>query len=326
MIAVSGGVDSRVLLDALVHDRLNELTNYQLTTTNYQLIVAHFDHGIRADSLTDEKFVRGVVGEYVLAYESARVELGPNASEAEARQARYKFLREVCKKYKAQLITAHHQGDVVETMLLNLLRGTGWRGLVPMAPVNSKSEPLNSKQIRNIKHESRPTTDELSILRPLLTVPKAEILKYANRYGVKWREDSTNQDQSYLRNYIRLTLIPKLLQADPQAVNQLLAINQETQKLQKQIATELQNLSSVPSPQSPVLSTSRYFLIMSPPSVARELIYYQLTQLDPDWHPSSLQLKRCLHFIKTGQPRSRLEVSGRLSLELTRRAVQFKKV
>lgn len=339
VIAVSGGVDSIVLLDALVRGRLAELgSSVQPPGVSEQseFVVAHFDHGIREDSWTDEEFARGVAGEYGLEFVSEAGELGPHTSEDKARQARYTFLREVCKMYNAQLITAHHQDDLLETMVINLLRGTGWRGLASMEQFsifnfqysNFKQTPLrhssrgveSRKNIQNkpwILNQVQYDAGNMAILRPLLGTSKAQILAYARKYRLEWREDSTNKDQNYLRNYVRLTLLPRLYQQNPQAHNQLVAINQTTTRLKKEIATELQKLSP--------MVESRYFLIMAPPLVAQELLYSRLTQLDPTWHPTKLQLVRVLHFIKTADTSKQYEVSKRLLVVVDRRRIQFKK-
>ena len=178
VLAVSGGVDSVVLLDALYGRR------------DIELVVAHFDHGIRPDSKEDRVFVRSLAKKYGLPFEYAEGRLGPRASEATARRARYDFLEEVCKaQAAAAIITAHHQDDVLETVIINMLRGTGRKGLSSLA-----------------------SGDKLE--RPLLHVPKQEIIKYAKSHGLKWHEDSTNQEEAYLRNYIRRRLLPKFSEQD----------------------------------------------------------------------------------------------------------------
>jgi len=174
VLAVSGGVDSMVLLDLL--SKLPGL----------ELMVAHFDHGIRTDSADDEKFVRQKAAKYGLPYESAKGSLGAGASEDVARTARYKFLSNAVNKYHAKaIITAHHQDDLIETALINLLRGTGRRGLYSI-----KANP--------------------GIIRPLLGYSKQEITDYADLHRLEWREDSTNLNQDYLRNYIRSNIVNKL--------------------------------------------------------------------------------------------------------------------
>ena len=174
VVAVSGGVDSVVLLDMLVSKQPSNI--YQLPTTNYQLIVAHFDHGIRDDSNQDAIFVAKLAKKYGLPYVEKRVDLGVNASEEKARDERYDFLRSVAKQHDAKLVTAHHADDVIESIAINLSRGTGWRGL---AVIDS------------------------DVIRPLTDMNKSEILSYARNHNLKWREDSTNSTNVYLRNRIR---------------------------------------------------------------------------------------------------------------------------
>lgn len=295
VVAVSGGVDSMALLDMLVNNRCKSL---QIPLKN--LVVAHFDHGIREDSSSDEKMVRGVVGEYGLAYESAEGKLGSDASEETARKARYNFLRQVCKKSNAALITGHHQDDLIETMIINLIRGTNWRGLVSL---DSNSE----------------------IVRPLLYTSKRELVAYAEQHQLEWREDSTNQNEAYLRNYIRINVVPAMLRKDPTSVDKLTALYEETRKLKKDIATELQKQLIRYQTSNIKYCIPRYILIMMPPLVAQELIYNALTRIDPDWHPNSNQIVNVLHFIKTGLPSKVMQVSGGLNVQLTEREVQFKK-
>lgn len=171
VVAVSGGVDSVVLLDML--SRLHGL----------ELIVAHFDHGIRPESTEDEQFVRVLANKNGLQYESSRVELGPNASEAEAREARYEFLRNIALRYGARgIITAHHQDDVIETSMINIIRGTGRHGLTSLS-------------------------NNRDLVRPLLHIPKLELYKYAEQHGLSWREDLTNKDTKYLRNKLRIDVV-----------------------------------------------------------------------------------------------------------------------
>lgn len=174
VVAVSGGVDSVVLLDILQQ------------TKGLELVVAHFDHGIRGDSADDRRFVQGLAKGYDLPFEYQEGNLGSAASEDTARQARYDFLHKVRQQHQADaIITAHHQDDVLETMIINLLRGTGRRGL----------SSLQSKE---------------KLIRPLLVFSKVDIITYANKNDLPWREDSTNSNLDYLRNYIRQKIVPKL--------------------------------------------------------------------------------------------------------------------
>lgn len=174
VVAVSGGVDSVVLLDIL-RQRLPA----------GRLTVAHFDHGIRQDSAADRHFVGELAKHHGLSFVYDEGRLGPQASEADARVARYAFLRQVASRAGARyIVTAHHEDDVLETAIINLLRGTGRKGLSALR-----------------SHDD--------LYRPLLATPKAHIRAYAARHQLAWREDSTNSDPSYLRNYVRHNIMPK---------------------------------------------------------------------------------------------------------------------
>jgi len=172
ILAVSGGVDSMVLLDLLSQRK------------DVELIVAHFDHGIREESAEDAAFVSSVANKYGLRYEGGEGKLGEGASEETARTARYEFLLGLKAKHRADaVVTAHHQDDLIETAIINILRGTGHRGL---SAISSNNE----------------------ILRPMLGISKKAILNYAAKNKIQWHEDKTNSDTKYLRNYIRQNLLP----------------------------------------------------------------------------------------------------------------------
>ena len=166
VLAVSGGVDSVVMLDKF---------------WKYADVVAHFDHGIRTDSAEDAEFVRGLAEKYGVEFVLRREKLGVECSEALARERRYRFLREVAGG-GGEIWTAHHVDDLVETVAINLIRGTGWRGLCVL--------------------------DTVGIERPFLSIGwgKKEILEYAAKEGLEWREDETNTNDKYLRNRVRKEL------------------------------------------------------------------------------------------------------------------------
>ena len=120
IVAVSGGVDSVVLPDMLARAGENNL------------IVAHIDHGIRPESAEDARFVRGLAQKYSCQFEIIGLGLGSTASEDLARQKRYAFLLQQSQKYNAKIVTAHHRDDMIGSIVINLHRGTGWRGLAVM--------------------------------------------------------------------------------------------------------------------------------------------------------------------------------------------------
>jgi tRNA(Ile)-lysidine synthetase-like protein len=117
IVAVSGGVDSVVLLDQLMKKKLSGFESAEFA-------VAHFDHGVRDNSSGDAAFVQGLTSHYKVPFELGVAKLGAGVSEEVARDARYAFLREVQKKHRAvAVITAHHKDDVIETAIINILRG-----------------------------------------------------------------------------------------------------------------------------------------------------------------------------------------------------------
>lgn len=202
VVAVSGGVDSVVLLDLLQRKAA------AAAPAPWRLTVAHFDHGIRPDAAEDRQLVQALARAYGLPFVYDEGRLGPGTSEAQARHARYAFLRRVLQATDARaIITAHHQDDLLETAILNLIRGTGRRGLTALA---SRS----------------------GLTRPLLSTPKQQLIAYAQERRLTWREDSTNQDQTYLRNYVRQQLLPRF---DGPARERLWSIISKLQTLNQQL-------------------------------------------------------------------------------------------
>lgn len=207
-----------------------------------KLVVAHVNHGIRAEASGDEKLVSAKAREYGLEYVSTKLKLGENASEAEARDGRYAFLNKVGRDKKADgIVAAHHQDDVVETMMINILRGTGWRGLSSLR-----------------SHEW--------LRRPLIGLSKAEIAQYAIDHDVQWHEDSTNDNLRYFRNKLRHHVIPRM--TSEQRGTWLRLWSQQT-VLATQIEKELKRL--LPQAKTDE-GLSRYFLIMVPQSIGMEII------------------------------------------------------
>ncbi len=202
VLAVSGGVDSMVLLDLVA-----------ALPQPWQFTVAHADHGMRPDSKADYALVKQKSADYGLPFESTNLNLG-EASEDAARRARYGFLKTVCVSTGASgIMTAHHADDRLETAWLNAARGSGSRGLVA----------LRSSQ---------------TIVRPLLRLTKLELQAYARDQHLDWREDVTNRDITIARNAVRHELVPLLSQADRQ---QLVAwLDQLEAATKNSVLTELE--------------------------------------------------------------------------------------
>jgi tRNA(Ile)-lysidine synthase len=185
IIGVSGGVDSMVLL---------HLLNACRQSYPFDLIVAHVNHGLRPmESEREAALVRRETEEFGLLYEYGQFnvkdfakENGLSLQEA-ARRIRFQFFRTLLRKHQAQkIVLGQHADDQVETMLLRLLRGTGLKGLKGMLPIREGGV----------------------VIRPLLDVWKQEIESYAAERRIPHLVDSTNVKETYLRNRIRLKLIP----------------------------------------------------------------------------------------------------------------------
>lgn len=173
ILAVSGGVDSMVMLDMICRSK---------QYSSHDIIVAHFDHGMRENSAEDAEFVQRKAKEYSVKFYLGHGELGEETSEARARTVRYNFLHSI--DPFATVFTAHHLDDLIETMVINLSRGTGWRGLAV----------LDTPGIR------RPFLETEMFYEPL---DKAAILEYAAKRQLNFREDQSNSSDEYLRNRIR---------------------------------------------------------------------------------------------------------------------------
>ncbi len=193
LCAVSGGADSMCLLHWL---------NGVKEVLGIRLQAAHYNHHLRgAESDRDEEFVRAHCREWDIPLTCGggdvsvwAKELGLGLEEA-ARELRYAFLQEMAQQIDADLIAvAHNANDNVETMLLHLIRGSGLTGLTGMQPRRD------------------------NIVRPLLSVTRAEIEAYCADHGVPFVQDSTNADDRYSRNRVRHRIVPELTEMNPRFV------------------------------------------------------------------------------------------------------------
>ena len=186
IVGVSGGPDSVALLHALFALR-HEL--------GLSLHVAHFNHYWRKSAQIDEQFVRKLAGELGLPCACARMP-GRFAQETTAREARgraqrLQFFQRLARKVNARAVMlGHTQDDLVETVLMHILRGSGLQGMRGI---------LSHRLVHGAY-----------LIRPLLGVSKKDILAYLKRNGIRYRQDPTNRHDHFLRNRIRLELLPLL--------------------------------------------------------------------------------------------------------------------
>jgi len=204
LVALSGGADSTALLLGL-----KELSKEQ----DLQLVVCHVNHGLRGrESDLDQSFCNDLCKklEVPIVVKALSSDSGARAnasqSEERLREMRYALLREAAIQEKTKLIvTAHVCEDQLETILFRLFRGSSLRGLTGMRP---------SRELQN----------GLYLLRPLLNVAKGDCADYVNAHGIEARQDQSNNDTAYSRNYLRHTVLPKIVerfQTFPQQLDSL---------------------------------------------------------------------------------------------------------
>lgn len=189
LIGLSGGVDSVVLLDLLA--RLAPRLRYELRAL-------HVNHQLSPNAATWARFCRRICAERDVpcTVKKVDVERG-NSTEGAARQARYTALHGARSDFIA---LAHNADDQAETLLLQLLRGAGVKGLAAM-PLLKPPQPSSLM--------------DPSIVRPLLDVARAEIEAYARRRKLEWIEDESNASGTYLRNWLRHEIVPRIAERVP---------------------------------------------------------------------------------------------------------------
>jgi tRNA(Ile)-lysidine synthase len=285
-VALSGGVDSVVLLDCLAQ-RLDP----QMLTAVY------VDHGWR-DTAADQAVVNGLTRRLGVGLRVARLAL-KGRGEAEARRARYAALEGVRREVSAAaIITAHHLDDQLETVALNLLRGTGRQGL------------------SGLRSHGR-------LLRPLLAVPKRELLAYAREHKLAWSEDPTNTDTRYRRNWVRHDVLTRrpVLQRELQAG--MVSATELNDRIDRLLAERLggaaqQNDHELMVPWERLAELSL--------TVLQEALIYLGRRLDPAAEFEFRSVEQLARDLKTGQIRGPRRLSQRLFIRSQRDtvAIEFK--
>jgi len=185
-LAVSSGLDSMVLL-------------HLFQQLEYEIAVLHCNFQLRGlESFGDQDFIRDYCEENNISFFTTQFDTEAFAKDYKlstqiaARELRYSWFYELLETHKFDyILTAHHADDNLETFIINLSRGTGLEGLIGIPEQNDK------------------------IIRPLLPFSREEILKYAQKHNIEWREDSSNASNKYLRNKIRHDLVPVLKEINP---------------------------------------------------------------------------------------------------------------
>ena len=196
-VGYSGGLDSTVLLHVLSEAR---------RSAAFELSALHVHHGLSSNAATWVRHCRAVCRELNVPFRLRRVAVvraAQTSLEEEARRARYAAMSST----RADVIAlAHHADDQAETVLLQLLRGAGPKGLSGMAPLKVLGFGVNQR---------------LPVWRPLLGCTRAELLRYAVNKGLGWIGDESNLDVRFKRNFIRREVMPVLARGFPATVETL---------------------------------------------------------------------------------------------------------
>lgn len=295
LAALSGGPDSLCLVDVLVH-------------SGYPVIAAHFDHGLRPESVDEAKQVEKMAKDLGIRCVFGRQDVGAYAQaqvltiEEAARRLRYRFLFEQATIFQAQAVcTGHTADDQAETFLLHLLRGAGLDGLSGMAYRSLPNAWSNS----------------IALVRPLLGTWRAEILERLAQRGMQAIEDSSNRDTRYLRNRVRHELLPYLGSYNPR-VREALWRTAEVLRADKYA---LEHLSAgawkgiVSDQGAGFLALKWQELSSQPPEVQRYLLRRAIQHLRPGLHDVDYAaILRAVRFIQQAQPGAQSDLCAGLRL------------
>lgn len=200
VLAVSGGVDSMVLLEAAARVR----------PAGAHVVVATVDHGTGPAARRAAALVAREAARHGLALRAERLPTGGRTTEAAWREARWRVLRTIAAAEDARIVTAHTRDDQVETVIMRILRGAGARGLAGLAAPSD-------------------------VLRPLLPFSRAQIAEYAGARGIRFVEDPTNLSRRFLRNRVRHELLPAILRVRPGFDAELLALAERAAELRREV-------------------------------------------------------------------------------------------
>ena len=213
LLAVSGGVDSMVLLASFF------LLQKKFPTLQFSVV--HIHHHLRKESDEEEAMVRDFCRERNISLEVHHWEQGASQTvgvEEKAREFRYQKLEESMNKHKASyVVVAHHADDQAETVLMKLTRGSTLEGIAGMKSIRPFSNGY--------------------LIRPFLTVDKEELYEYASIHQIPYREDASNQSLEYTRNRFRQEIIPLFKQENPKFNQKIQEFTQTLQEQQELILT-----------------------------------------------------------------------------------------
>lgn len=297
VVGVSGGADSLALL-------------HLLRTLGFTALhAAALDHGLRGDAgAADAAYVRDLCAAWGIPVTVGQAHLDASAPgvEARARDARYAFLARVAREQgAAHVAVAHHADDQAETVLLHLLRGAGLRGLRGMA----LTAPL-------------PGAPDLTLVRPLLDVARADLLAYCDAHGITPRHDATNADVSYLRNRLRHDLLPRMAAINPQVSRGLVRLSRHAARDDDYLEAERDRLTADAITRTPgAIRLPRDRFTGLHPALQHRHLYWAAAALKPGTEPGADLIAQAVALALAGRVGTRADLSAGLCLRVDYDAV-----
>jgi tRNA(Ile)-lysidine synthase len=300
VVAVSGGPDSVCLLHLLLQ------ISQEL---NLQLFVAHLNHMLREEAIEEENFVRELAEKYSLPFYSERIEVAKKLRKGEtleegARRIRYDFLRRAGERFSANKIAlGHNADDLVETVLLNLIRGTGIRGLRGIPPVRKEGS--------------------ITFIRPLIEIWREEITQYLKERNIPYMIDRSNLSLEFTRNKIRHRVIPLLEEINPKvklAIHRLGEIAGEINSfIEDEVRKEKEQILVGKSESSLLLDIKRLFAFH--PALQKEIIRSVLAEFT-NYEMGREEIERIL---EVGRRGGAITLPGKIDVRRVGDVLQFKK-
>lgn len=291
---VSGGPDSLCLMETL-------------RKSGYPVIVAHFDHQLRPESMADARMVEKTANRLLLACYvdgadvHAHAEKQKQSIEEAARNLRYRFMFKLARKYNAQAVAVGHTADdQVETVLMHFLRGSGISGLKGMS-------------YRSIIPVFDP---EIPVVRPLLDLWREETVVYCAVNGLRPHYDSSNDSLNFQRNRIRHLLIPNLETYNPKFRDAILRMSQSLKGDYTFVKETLETAwrEMVISVDKESITFDFSLLSNCSLGLQRNLVKHAMQNLRPGVDVTFSVLERATHLIKHGGPSSRIDLKAGLRM------------
>ncbi len=275
LVGLSGGADSTALLYAL---------SVLADSLKITVVAAHLNHGIRGlEALRDKNHSEKFAGKLGVPFASKDVSVPEYAKshklseEMAARVLRYDFFKEVCDEYNCNKIAvAHNKNDSIETILLNIIRGSGSKAMDGIKPVNG------------------------NVIRPLIETSREEIENFLGENNIDYVTDSTNLEDSYARNIVRNHIIPKMRMINENAVNNILRTSSIIRAESEYLESEVEKLGII-SADSDIVSIKRHEFSVLNTALARRILMQAINTLCGNTlNISNAQIDSVIYNLKTG--------------------------